>query len=152
MPRWEPIKEKHYVIEDCRNAAAFLKGKTTHKPKLAIVYGHGMDDFEACVEEPDRITFEEMHAAIPLFPTCSMPPGKNGCFIFGIVDGVTVLVMHGRFHLYEGHSAQATTFPIRIMNEVSSGGLERQALLAAYGYLISIAYALLYFQCMSICI
>ena len=119
MPRFVPVTRRDYDIEDCRNAAALIKGKTIHKPKVAVVLGSGMDDFGSLIEEAERITYVELNAAIQSFPTCSMPPGRDGCFVFGVIDGVTVVVMFGRFHVYEGHSAQATTFPIRIMNEVS---------------------------------
>ena len=41
--------------------------------------------------------------------------GHGGKLIFGAVGGKKVVVMSGRFHIYEGYSIQDTVFPIRVM-------------------------------------
>jgi purine-nucleoside phosphorylase len=112
------VRERDYFVEDARRVAAFLKQRTTQRPEIAVVVGSRLKGFELLIEDDERVTFEELHAHFPTFPTCSVPPGPAGAFVFGSIDGVPVLVMLGRFHLYEGHSSQATSFPIRVMKEL----------------------------------
>jgi purine-nucleoside phosphorylase len=50
--------------------------------------------------------------------------------VFGKVDGVDVVCMQGRFHLYEGYKADACAFPIRVMKLF---GVERLILTNAAG-------------------
>ena len=115
---FRPVRERDYFVEDARRVAAFIKQRTAQRPEIAVVVGARLKGFELLIEDEERVTFEELQAHFPRFPTCSMLPGPAGAFVFGAIDGVPVLVMLGRFHLYEGHSAQATAFPIRVMKEL----------------------------------
>lgn len=116
--KFQPVRTRDFLVEDARGVAAFLRERTRQRPEIAVVVGSRLKGFELLIEDGERVTFEELQAAFPAFPTCSVPPGKDGAFVFGSIDGVAVLVMLGRFHRYEGHSAQATAFPIRIMKEM----------------------------------
>jgi len=75
-----------------------------------------MADFIDAIDEKDIVPYAEVSKALPAFPRCSVE-GHAGNFIFGKVGPAPVMVMQGRFHLYEGHSVQAITYPIRIMKE-----------------------------------
>ena len=50
--------------------------------------------------------------------------------VFGKVNGKDVMCMQGRFHLYEGYSADACAFPIRVMKLF---GVERLVITNAAG-------------------
>lgn len=120
-PAFTPIHERNYTLEDARKVADYLREHTAHAaPDIAIVLGSRlMGGFEQVVEDPDIILFTDIqNNVLSSFPTCSAAPGKEGAFIFGLVDGVSVLLMRGRFHMYEGHSSQATSFPARVMKEL----------------------------------
>jgi purine-nucleoside phosphorylase len=54
---------------------------------------------------------------IPNFPTATVEFHK-GKLIYGILEGKKVIVMQGRFHLYEGYSLQDVTYPVRIMKHL----------------------------------
>ena len=54
---------------------------------------------------------------IPNFPTATVEFHK-GKLIYGNLSGKKVVVMQGRFHLYEGHSLQDVTYPVRIMQKL----------------------------------
>lgn len=52
--------------------------------------------------------------AIPHFPTSSVE-GHKGRLVFGRVDDAPVVMMQGRVHRYEGWSAAAVAFPVRVL-------------------------------------
>lgn len=120
ITKFRPAQERNYHLEDARKVANYIKAKTTHEPEVAVVLSSRLTQgFALVLEEADRIPYEEIQQEVlPNFPTCSVAPAKDGAFIFGSVDGVSVLVMFGRFHTYEGHSSQATAFPMRVMKEL----------------------------------
>ena len=39
----------------------------------------------------------------------------KGKLVYGILEGKKVIIMQGRFHIYEGYSLQDVTYPVRIM-------------------------------------
>ncbi len=53
----------------------------------------------------------------PNFPTATVEFHK-GKLIYGTLEGKNVVVMQGRFHVYEGYTLQDVTFPVRIMQKL----------------------------------
>ncbi len=51
---------------------------------------------------------------IPHFPTSSVE-GHKGRLVYGVVEGVPVLLMQGRVHRYEGYAAASVVFPVRVL-------------------------------------
>ena len=51
---------------------------------------------------------------IPYFPLATVE-FHSGKLVFGTLQGKKVVVMQGRFHLYEGYSLKDVTYPIRVM-------------------------------------
>ena len=52
---------------------------------------------------------------IPFFPLATVE-FHNGKLVYGSIEGKKVVVMQGRFHLYEGYSLVDVTYPIRVMH------------------------------------
>jgi purine-nucleoside phosphorylase len=78
-------------------------------PAIAVVLGSGLGFLESKVERPIRISYED----IPGFPAPTVP-GHSGRLVSGKLAGKEVLVQSGRFHMYEGHSAQTCALPVRV--------------------------------------
>ena len=95
------------------SAAAFVLSQTALRPKIGLVLGSGLgafaDDFSDAVRIP--------YAQIPSFPR-STAIGHAGQLVIGKCGGVSVAVMQGRVHLYEGYSAQEVAFPIRVFGRM----------------------------------
>jgi purine-nucleoside phosphorylase len=53
-----------------------------------------------------------------LFSVKSTVPGHTGKLIYGTLARKAVLIMAGRFHIYEGHTAQIATEPIRLLKKL----------------------------------
>jgi purine-nucleoside phosphorylase len=79
------------------------------RPRIALVLGSGLGFLHEKVEAAIRIPYEE----IPGFPIPTVP-GHHGELISGRLAGREVMVQSGRFHMYEGHSAETCALPTRV--------------------------------------
>lgn len=89
----------------------FLNGKGIIKPQVGVVLGTGLGQFTKHFEIEKEIDYVD----IPNFPISTVE-FHSGKLLFGTLGGKKIVVMQGRFHLYEGYSLQEVTFPIRIMH------------------------------------
>jgi purine-nucleoside phosphorylase len=89
--------------------ARYVLKKTKLRPKIALVLGSGLGGFADEFATATRIPY----AKIPKFPT-STAIGHAGQLVLGIVEGIEVVGMQGRVHLYEGYSVQDVAFPVRV--------------------------------------
>jgi purine-nucleoside phosphorylase len=58
--------------------------------------------------------FSIPYSEIPNFPVSTVE-GHKGRLILGTLNGKKVWVMEGRFHFYEGYTAEQVVFPIRVL-------------------------------------
>jgi purine-nucleoside phosphorylase len=96
--------------EQLQATTKFLIGKGFHFPEIGIVLGTGLGQLVNHI----KIECEVDYSDIPNFPISTVE-SHFGKLIYGILEGKKVVVMQGRFHLYEGYSLQEITFPIRIL-------------------------------------
>jgi purine-nucleoside phosphorylase len=94
-------------------AARFIQKKTRLRPKIALVLGSGLGAFADEFADATSIPY----AKIPHFPR-STAIGHAGQLVIGKVDGVEVVGMQGRVHLYEGYSVKDVAFPIRAFSRM----------------------------------
>lgn len=104
--------------ETADKAAQFILGKTSLRPKVAIVLGSGLGAFADEIPAATRIPFEE----IPNFPK-STAEGHAGKLVIGKLDDVPVAVMQGRVHFYEGYKMDSVIFPTRVLGRMGVKGL-----------------------------
>jgi len=84
---------------------------------IGMVLGSGLGPLADEVEVMEEISFSEVGISE------SSVPGHSGKFLRGRLAGAEVLVMKGRVHLYEGHSAQEVTAGVRWMASQGASGL-----------------------------
>ena len=99
--------------QQLQETTAFLKSNGFAAPEIGIVLGTGLGKLvqEMTVEK------ELPYTAIPHFPKATVE-FHSGKLIYGTLEGKKVVVMSGRFHLYEGYSLWEVTYGIRAMNEL----------------------------------
>src|SRR3954447_5076229 len=119
------------------DAARFVEVQTSIRPKIGIVLGSGLGAFADSLVNSVRIPYGE----IPGLPrsTALGHAGELVAGTFGQNGRILgdVVVMSGRFHLYEGYSAQQVTAGIQLFREL---GVERVILTNAAGG-INLAFA-----------
>lgn len=109
-------------------ASSFLADRIGQTPEVALVLGSGLGGLVEAILEPVTIPY----VSIPGFPEVTVQ-GHGGTLIAGLFSGVRVVALQGRFHLYEGHSADAVVRPVRALARLgvstlmvtnSAGGLD----------------------------
>jgi len=94
---------------DVARASEVLGSKLPLVPRVAIVLGSGLGRLVDELERPVSVPFQEL----PGFPP-SGAPGHEGRFVAGRLGGADVLFQCGRYHLYEGHTADVVGAPVRV--------------------------------------
>jgi purine-nucleoside phosphorylase len=103
----------YYPLEAYDEAADYVRRQTAYRPEIALVLGSGLSGLANAVEHATVLPYDE----IPHFPISTVP-GHAGRLVLGELNSVSVCVMQGRFHFYEGYSLQQVTFPIRVMQRM----------------------------------
>lgn len=98
------------TMKQLNEAVKYLRKQYKHTPQVAIVLGSGLGKFTEEIEIEKEIEYSD----IPHFPVSTVE-GHKGKLIFGNLSGKKVVCMGGRFHYYEGYSAQEVVFPIRAL-------------------------------------
>ena len=93
-----------------REATDFLADALGTEARIGLILGTGLGKL---AEEID-VTHTISYGDIPHFPVSTVE-SHAGKLLAGTLDGVPVLAMQGRFHLYEGYDGRTITFPVRVM-------------------------------------
>jgi purine-nucleoside phosphorylase len=97
-------------IEETTN---YLINKGFKNPEIGIILGTGLEQLVGHIKIIKQVSYNH----IPNFPTATVEFHK-GKLIYGILEDKLVVVMQGRFHVYEGYNLQDVTFPVRIMAQL----------------------------------
>jgi len=98
------------LIQNLQETVAYIRSKVTTEPTIGIILGSGLGNLANEIVADIEIPYNE----IPHFPVSTVL-GHKGRLIFGSLNGKKVLVMAGRFHYYEGYTAQQVAYPVRVM-------------------------------------
>lgn len=101
------------ILKQLEESTAYLKHKGFDAPELGIVLGTGLGKLVAEIENP----IEAHYNHIPFFPLATVE-FHTGKLIYGTIEGKKVVVMQGRFHMYEGYDLIDVTYPIRVMHRL----------------------------------
>jgi len=101
------------IQKNTEEAVEFLQKRGFENPEVGIILGTGLGQLVDHVEIESEVSYN----LIPNFPTATVEFHK-GKLIFGKLEGKKVILMQGRFHIYEGYSLQDVTFPVRVMHQL----------------------------------
>ncbi|MGB7327689.1 MAG: purine-nucleoside phosphorylase [Rubripirellula sp.] len=101
------------LYDKIQEAAASIRQQFSTVPKVGIILGTGLGNIVEEIEIEATIEYGD----IPHFPT-STATSHRGRLVCGKLAGVPVIVMEGRFHMYEGYPLKQITLPVRVFKEL----------------------------------
>ena len=104
--------ELHQQIEE---ATAALRSQWNKSPRAGIILGTGLGSLVEKIDVEASIEYEE----IPHFPR-STATSHRGRLVCGLLNGLPVIAMEGRFHMYEGYPLKQITLPVRVMKAMGA--------------------------------
>ncbi len=97
-------------MDSLKDNVRYISDKIPKKPEIAIVLGSGLGSLADESEPAVSVPYSELKE----FPVSTVS-GHNGRFVFTDINGVSVVMMQGRVHYYEGYSMADVVKPIRLM-------------------------------------
>ena len=91
-------------------AIAAVRAVTDSKFRIGLILGTGLGKLAERIDVQHTIPYD----SIPHFPVSTVE-SHQGRLLIGTLEGVSVICMQGRMHVYEGYSAREATFPVRVV-------------------------------------
>lgn len=98
------------MLKKIYESVAFIQKQTDIQPVAGIILGSGLGSFVSEIDIQHEIKYHE----IPHFPLSTVE-GHSGKLLFGYIHQKPIVAMAGRFHYYEGYSAEEIAFPVRVL-------------------------------------
>ena len=109
VPPIDPTQSIRPIDQPARLAAleAAVRDRTSLVPEIGIVLGSGLGGLADDLVDPVAIPFAEL----PGWPAATAP-GHAGRLLLGMLSGRPVVMLQGRFHLYEGNDPGLVVQPV----------------------------------------
>jgi len=99
-------------------AAAAVRARTRVQPKVGIILGTGLGALVKDIKVESVIEYGD----VPHMPRSTVET-HQGRMHLGTLGSQPVLAFQGRFHLYEGYTAEQVSFPVRLMKALGCSHL-----------------------------
>jgi purine-nucleoside phosphorylase len=106
------------LIDQITESAAYIRKLSPQPVRTGIILGSGLGGFTKEIDIEIEIPYRD----IPHFPESTVK-GHAGKLVIGTIGGQRVIAQSGRFHSYEGYTAQQIVFPVRVMKYLGAGNL-----------------------------
>jgi purine-nucleoside phosphorylase len=101
--------------DQIRDAVAVIRAQWKGTPRAGIILGTGLGGLVEEIQEEASFEYE----SLPHFAR-STATSHRGRLVCGTLQGVPVVAMEGRFHMYEGYSLKQITLPVRVMRALGA--------------------------------
>jgi purine-nucleoside phosphorylase len=98
------------IRDKIAEASSFVETYVKRSPEVGIILGTGLGGLSEKIQIDASIAYRK----IPHFPVSTVQ-SHDGRLVMGRLSGKAIMAMQGRFHLYEGYTAQEVSFPVRMM-------------------------------------
>lgn len=99
------------LISQIEESASYIQNRLNRTfPKIAIMMGSGLSSLADELTDAVTIPYRD----IVHFPQSTVE-GHKGSLVVGYLNGIPTCILAGRWHYYEGYSAQKITYPVRVM-------------------------------------
>src|SRR6478672_8799916 len=115
--RVDPTRPIQPIDQPLRLAAleAAVRARTALVPEVGIVLGSGLGGLADDLVDPVAIPFDEL----PGWPAATAP-GHVGRLLVGVLGGRPVVMLQGRFHLYEGNDPGLVIQPVLLFKRLGA--------------------------------
>lgn len=107
------MSDKAITFVQIQEAADYIRSVTAIEPEIGLILGSGLGILAELVQDAVTIAYHD----IPHFPKSTVE-GHAGELLIGKIEGRSVVLMKGRFHMYEGYGPELTAFPVRVMKAI----------------------------------
>lgn len=116
-PTVDPTRPIPPAEQPARLAAlvAAVRARTARVPEVGIVLGSGLGDLADDLTDAVAIPFAEL----PGWPAATAP-GHAGRLLLGELGGRSVVMLQGRFHLYEGNDPGLVIQPVLLFKQLGA--------------------------------
>ena len=98
------------VYKKLRETVDSIRSRCGLQPAIGLILGSGLGAFADLFRERAVLPY----STLPHFPSSTVE-GHPGNMVFGIFEGVPVVALQGRVHLYEGYSISDAAYPARVL-------------------------------------
>ena len=103
------------LYDKIQEAVAFIRSQWDTQPKAGIILGTGLGSLVENIDNAVSIDYGD----IPNFPK-STATSHKGRLVCGTLNGLPVVAMEGRLHMYEGYPLKLITLPVRVMKALGA--------------------------------
>lgn len=103
------------LVDQIEAACSAIRAQWNRVPRAGIILGTGLGGLVEEIEVEADLDYE----AIPHFLKSTVA-GHRGRLVCGELEGLPVVAMEGRFHMYEGYSLKQLTLPVRIFKALGA--------------------------------
>ena len=103
------------LYDKIQEAVAFIRSQWDTPPKAGIILGTGLGSLVENIDVAVSIDYGD----IPNFPK-STATSHKGRLVCGTLNGLPVVAMEGRLHMYEGYPLKLITLPVRVMKALGA--------------------------------
>ena len=103
------------LFDKINESVAYIKSQWEHTPKAGVILGTGLGSLVEKIDVQASMDYSE----IPNFPQ-STALSHKGRLVCGDLNGLPVMAMEGRLHMYEGYPLKDITLPVRVMKAMGA--------------------------------